>query len=38
MNGTFKEKDLKLTAMYKDKVLHLQHVYPIMVYCLKFFK
>lgn len=25
MNDTFKEKDLTLTALYKDKVLHLRH-------------
>jgi len=36
MNDTFKEKDLTLTVLYKDKVLYLQHVYPTMEYCLKF--
>jgi len=33
MNDNFKEKDLTLTALYKDKVLYLQHVYPTMEYC-----
>jgi hypothetical protein len=36
MNDTFKEKDLTLTALYKDNVLYLQHVYPTMEYYLKF--
>jgi hypothetical protein len=30
MTGTFKEKYLTLTALYKDKALYLQHVYPTM--------
>jgi len=37
-DDTFKEKDLALTALYKDKVLYLQHVYPTMEYCLSFWR